>query len=92
MTERGNDDDDDDVEDGTPQHIAVPAFLPEPLPFASHGGGAGGNSRAHVHDTFSDNDSGVDYGPPNESEDDNEDDVEEEDEEGGGGRWWGMTP
>ncbi len=44
----------------------------------------GGNSRAHVHDAFSDSGS-VDYSPPNECEDDNEDDEEEEDEEGGGG-------
>jgi hypothetical protein len=44
----------------------------------------GGNSRAHVHDTFGDGGS-VDYSPPNECEDDNENNEEEEDEEGGGG-------
>ncbi len=32
MTERGNDDDDGNIDDGTPQHIAVLAFLLKPFP------------------------------------------------------------
>ncbi len=61
------------------------AFLPEPFPIGTHGGSAGSNSRAHVHDAFSDYNSGIDYGLPNERKEDNEDHEEEEDEERGGG-------
>jgi hypothetical protein len=81
MTEWGNN---DDVNNRMPQHIAMAASLPEPFLIACHGGGAGGNMRARIHDAFGDG-GGIDYSPSNECKKDKEDDEEEEDEEGGEG-------
>ena len=58
------------------------SFLIEPFPTVS----SAANTKTHLHDAFGTDDSGVDYGPPNEYEDDNDDDNEglEVDDEGGG--------